>query len=217
MDMRPCSYRAVAATIERPDRDADAASNVAVKRNGIVARRGGRVPRVTRMRPTFELALPLSPDDAIGRVRRGLEAGQGSERCMSRGRCAELFVPERERRLWSPYLSVQAERAEDGSVLHGRFSPTPEVWTFVLFAYGVACFAVLFGGVLGYVQWASGEPAWGLWGVGLGVPVIALLHAASAVGQRLGDAQMADLQARLERLLEWQVTPKVGREVSPEA
>lgn len=160
------------------------------------------------MRPTFELTLDLSPEDVIGRVRRGLEV-EGTPRCMSKGWCAELYVPEEERKIWSPYLSVQAEGCPDreGTVLRGRFSPSPETWTLVMFVYGVAWFMVVFGGTLGYVQSASDEAAWGMWGVWVGLAVVVAVHIGSATGQRLGSGQMQELERRLVESL--------GREGSP--
>lgn len=155
------------------------------------------------MRPTFEVELDLSPEEAIGRVRRGLEVGEGTPRCMSRGRCAELYVPEEERKVWSPYLSVQAEDAPEGegTVLRGRFSPSPETWTLVMFTYGVAWFAIVFGGTFGYVQWASNERAWAMWAVWVGLAVVVAVHVGSAIGQRLGSGQMEELKGRLEGLV----------------
>ena len=135
----------------------------------------------------------------MGVIRARMDEAPRSSRCASRGSCAEFFPYEAERRIWSPYLSVQAEPAADGGTrLQGRFAPYPEVWTFFMFVYGIAWFFVTFGGTLGYVQWASNEPAWGLWGVWIGLPLVVILHIASAMGQRLGQRQMLQLRARLD-------------------
>lgn len=155
-----------------------------------------------RLRPTFDLDLDLPPDHAMSALRRRMEGGPRSRRCQSKGRCAEFFLSDDDRHLWTPYLSVQAEDAPGGGTrLHGRFAPYPEVWTFFMFAYGVAWFAVLFGGVFGYAQWASGESAWGLWGVWIGLPAVLLLHLGSALGQRLGAPDMVELRSRLDGLV----------------
>jgi hypothetical protein len=154
------------------------------------------------LRPAFDVELDLDPDTAMAELRQRLDATPRTRRCQSRGRCAELFVDDEDRHLWSPYLSVQAEPAPGGRTrLHGRFAPHPEVWTFFMFAYGVAWFAVLFGGALGYAQWASHEAAWGLWGVWVGLPMVAALHAVSELGQRLGHEQMVELRERLDGLV----------------
>lgn len=155
-----------------------------------------------RLRPTFDLEVPVAPEPLMSSVRARMDESPRTSRCQSRGSCAEFFPDEAERRIWSPYLSVQAEPSDEGGTrLHGRFAPFPEVWTFFMFVYGIAWFLITFGGTLGYVQAASGEPAWGLWGVWIGLPLVVGLHVASAVGQRLGQQQMLALRARFEQLV----------------
>jgi len=156
-----------------------------------------------RLRPTFDLHVEGPPDETMRVLRERIEAGPRSRRCQSKGRCAELFLDDEDRRLWTPYLSIQAEdEAGDSTRLHARFAPYPEVWTFFMFTYFAAWFAVLFGGTFGYAQWASDEAAWGLWGVWIGLPTVIGLHIASAVGQRLGAPEMEELGQRLEQLVE---------------
>ncbi len=114
----------------------------------------------------------------------------------------ELHVPHGERRLWSPHLSVRLDAEPEGCTLFGRFAPHPEVWTFFMFLYFGIVFFVVFGGVFGYVQWVSSEPAWALWAVWVGVPLIGLIHVAGAVGQRLGYAQMVSLRNELAQIVD---------------
>lgn len=141
-------------------------------------------------------------DQTVAALRARLAATpELAGRWRGKGRWAELYVPEDERRLWSPYLSVRIDEEQEGCTLFGRFGPHPEVWTFFMFLYLLVAFLVLFGGTLGYVQWASGEAAWGLWAVWVGVPFLALLHLASHAGARLGQAQMQRLQGELDRAL----------------
>lgn len=118
------------------------------------------------------------------------------------GLMAELFPAEASRRIWSPYLAVQArDHVGGGTRLHGRFAPFPEVWTLFVFVYGLAWFAILFGATLGYAQWASGTAHWGLWLAGAGAIAVLAIHIASAVGQRMGAAQMEGLKARFDRIV----------------
>lgn len=159
--------------------------------------------KAPELRPTFRVPLEYPRDVAIDRIRTRLGSRHELQgRWRSRGRWAEIHVPEKDRRLWSPYLSLTVEDAGDASELFGRFAPRPAVWTFFMFVYFGAAFFVLFGAIFGYVQWASDEPAWGLWAVWLGVPVLALLHAVSVVGQRLGREQMRELQVLIFEVLE---------------
>lgn len=156
---------------------------------------------IARLRPRFSIDLPVATDEAIARLREGLEApGQGGS-SMAAGRHAELLVDRSQRKLWSPRLTVRLEDAPAGSAVRCRFSPRPDVWTGFMFLYFVMVFVVVFGATLGYVQQVSGEPAWGYWGIPVGLSIIALIHLAGYVGQRLAADQMRELRGRLERVL----------------
>ena len=156
------------------------------------------------LRPTFTVPLTCDRDSSIDAIRSRLtEMPEMAGRWRGKGRWAEVYLPESERRIWSPYLSIRLDAEEEGGcTLYGRFAPHPEVWTFFMFLYFLVAFLVLFGATLGYVQWASQEPAWGLWAVWIGIPVLGLIHVASAVGARLGREQMERLKAEMDTVLE---------------
>ncbi|MCJ7629192.1 MAG: hypothetical protein MUO50_12500 [Longimicrobiales bacterium] len=155
-----------------------------------------------RIRPAFSIPLAYEPDEAMEAI-RGRLTGTNYEECTrSKGRCAYFFVDEEERRLWSPHLSVQVEPNSAGSVLQGRVGPHPEMWTFFVFLYSAVGFLATIGLILGFVQWQSGMVPWGLWGVWIGVPGLAVLYGISATGQRLGAHQMAELRRRIDELVE---------------
>jgi len=151
------------------------------------------------MRPAFSVKLPLTADEAIDRIRTEIEASNLNT--MSAGRCAEFRVPESERRFWSPYLSVQLQDTVDGSVLRGRFSPRPEIWTMFIFVYFLMTFAIFFGAAFGYVQLTLDYSPWGFLAVPIGILVIVLLHVASLVGQQLSSDQTVQLREQLDLVL----------------
>lgn len=154
-----------------------------------------------QVRPRFEIETDLQADALMERVRERLPQ---CPHCtgVSVGRHAELFVPDAERRLWSPWLSVTADEHERGSLLRGRFAPHPNVWTFYLFlAFGLG-FALLVGTTWGYAQWATGRPPWALAIVPTVFLLGALLYFASQVGQTLGGEQMDHLRSALDELVQ---------------
>jgi hypothetical protein len=161
-----------------------------------------------RIRPTF--SIPLAPDaDTAMSTLRGRLAGTEYEECSrSKGRCAEFFVREEERRLWSPCLSVQVEPAPEGSLLRGRFGPHPELWTLFMFTYTAVGFLTVMGLVLGFVQWQSGMSAWGFWGAATGLAGLAVLLSVSAAGQRMSAHQMTELKERVDALLDGLESPE---------
>jgi hypothetical protein len=136
-------------------------------------------------------------------VLRARLMGTDYEECTrSKGRCAYFFVNEEERTVWSPHLSIQVEQEAEGSLLRGRFGPHPELWTLYMFLYTAVGFLAVIGLMFGFVQWQSGMTPWGLWGVAIGLPGLAVLYGISATGQRLSAHQMNELKARIDSLVE---------------
>jgi hypothetical protein len=152
------------------------------------------------VRPGFEIETDLDADTLMELLRVRLPQ---CPHCtgISVGRHAELFVPDAERRLWSPWLSVTAYDRGNGSLLRGRFAPHPNVWTLYLFlAFGLG-FALLVGTTWGYAQWATDRTPWALASVPIIFVLGALLYFASQVGQRLGAEQMDHLRSALDELI----------------
>ena len=138
-----------------------------------------------RIRPTFSIPLQHDPNEAMEILRERLK-GSDYEGCTrSKGRCADFFVDEAERKVWSPHLSVQVEPRGKASLLRGRFGPHPELWTLFMFLYTGVGFIAVMGAMLGFVQWQSNMTPWGFWGLALGVPGLAILYGVSAAGQKL--------------------------------
>ena len=155
-----------------------------------------------RIRPRFSIPLAPGPDEAMEVLRDRLRGTDYDECTRSKGRCAYFFVDEEERKVWSPHLSIQVEPCADGSLLRGRFGPQPELWTLFIFLYTAVGFLATIGLMLGFVQWQSGMTPWGLWGVLIGIPGLAILYGVSATGQRLSAHQMEDLKRRVDNLVE---------------
>jgi hypothetical protein len=154
-----------------------------------------------RVRPRFEIETDLDADALMERVRERLPQ---CPRCtgVSVGHHAELFVPDSDRRLWSPWLSVTADPHGSGSLLRGRFAPHPNIWTLYLFlAFGLG-FALLVGTTWGYAQWATERTPWALASVPIVLVLGALLYYASQVGQKLGAEQMDHLREALGELVQ---------------
>jgi hypothetical protein len=154
-----------------------------------------------RVRPRFELELAENPDRVMEKLRERLPE---CPRCtgVSVGRHAELFVPEDEQKIWSPWLSVTAEPVSDsGSRVRGRFAPHPHVWTLYMFLSFALGFALLVGVTWGYAQWAMDQTPWALLSLPLGVFLGGALYLVSLTGQRLGADQIEHLEDALVELL----------------
>ena len=168
-----------------------------------------------RLRPKFDLDLPVPADEAIQRIRQGLDTPEYRGTTMSAGRHAEFHVIASERKVWSPRLTVQVEDAPGGSSLRGRFAPRADVWTGFMFVYFLVVFLILFGATLGYVQQVSDETPWGYWAIPAGLAVIAGIHGLSYLGQRLAGNQMRELRGQLDAVLSRQFESALDSDPDP--
>jgi hypothetical protein len=152
----------------------------------------------TQLRPTFAIEVLQHHDDVMARIRERVKLPSCRARVLSAGSCVEFYVEDVEKRLWSPYLSVQAQPQSDRTVLHGRFSPRPEVWTLVMFLYSLNAFLAVLGAMFGYGQWAIDRTPWAWIFVPVGLLLIVSIHVASVVGQRWSEDQMQQLRSCLD-------------------
>lgn len=150
-----------------------------------------------RLRPTFD--IPLNGEDSAdvwARVQRSVE-GRGLDGQFRR-RFAMISFVERERHFWSPWLHLDLRQTDEVTVLHGRFSPHPSIWTGLVFGYLALTVLAFFGAVFGFSQWLSGETPWGC----VVIPVVAVLGMlvwiTSQVGQRLAHDEMVELKHCIE-------------------
>lgn len=119
----------------------------------------------------------------------------------SAGTCLDFRVPAANRRLWSPHLSVQLSPIDEEVEIFGRYSPRPEVWTFVMLLYFAATFVAIGGAIYGCVQIMLNAVPWAMVAMPLGAAVIFGLHVASVAGQRLSADQMESLRDRFDLAL----------------
>jgi hypothetical protein len=134
-------------------------------------------------------------------MRGVLQADDWRGPAVSAGRCADFQIEREAQRFWSPHLSIQLHDTAEGCQLVGRFSPRPEILTLIWAIYFVAAITIFAALIYAYVQWFLKEPPWAMAIVPIAVGVIALLHVASVIGQRLSADQMQLLRGRLDRTL----------------
>lgn len=137
-------------------------------------------------------------------VRRTRPPGGGSERGPRDEEHMVLTVPPAERRLWSPWLTVELSPRDGATHLHATFSPHPSVWTGFAFAYlalGAICaVALVIAGSAALLP--GGGQTWSLWVAGGAALAMIAMWSASQVGQRLAGGQMEALQGELDRAIE---------------
>lgn len=155
-----------------------------------------------RMRPRFELELPVGADHWLGELQTQLRAD--SAPC--RGavfRChANLWMHDAERTFWSPYLNLDIDEKPSGIAIHGRFSPHPNVWMLFIGIYALLGITALAGLVYGFVQFSLGQSPWAVIAAPAAAAVFGFVYGATLIGQGLGAEQMYTLRSVVDRVSE---------------
>jgi hypothetical protein len=170
---------------------------------GSVAGGAGEVVQEARPRPrpTFELFHPDSPEVLLARVKAALQGHPAVRGMVLPPRRIELTVPDADRKLWSPQLTVDVTPTDEGSRIWARFGPDAHVWTFYVALHALSVFGAFVCLAFGVSQWVAGSTPWVLYLTPLSVLLSGLVHGAAYVGQGLGSDQMYRVRAFLEESL----------------
>lgn len=155
-----------------------------------------------QLQPAFTIDVTVDLQHAITRLKAAIASPELRGFAEAAGTVIDFKIVPAERRFWSPHLSAQCSETETGTHIFARFSPRPEVWTMFIAIYFVIAILVCLAMTAAYVQWSLGYAPWSLAGAPIGLLLIAAMHLASLMGQRLSADQMAVLRSRLDRAVE---------------
>ena len=117
---------------------------------------------------------------------------------MSPPRLAPACFPEERRSLLSPHLELELREGEEGIVLHGRFSPRPNVWTGFMALFFFLGMLGLCGLIYGLAQLMLAGPIWTMWSAPVSLALIAFIYGAAFIGQGLSTDEMFEIRAFIE-------------------
>ena len=154
-----------------------------------------------RPRPLVDVTVTAPPDEVLSRFRDCLATGA----CTCEGHVGQkelsLALAGESRHTFSPWVSLQAYPAPEGTRLRGHFGPHPNLWTLFVFIYATWVVVFIGGSVYGYVQFAMGEHPWGLY-VALGAAVAqAGACGVDLIGRAYGRRQMDTLRQFIDATL----------------
>lgn len=158
------------------------------------------------LRPTFLLNTKLSEEEASQRIRQSFAAVDQSTgpnyHGQFNGRHAMISIDETQRHFWSPWLHLEVrDDSPSQSVVAGRFSPHPSIWTAFMFSFFAIGCVTLFAGMFGVSQQMSGQSPWAYFVIPVGLIVALVLWFISKTGQKLAHAEMEQMRARVESCL----------------
>lgn len=159
------------------------------------------------MRPRFVMEVSPPPAEALRRVAVWADDPECACGIMATDRQIDVLIPEQERHVWSPWMSIRVEalnpqRPEMGARLIGRFAPHPSIWTLFMSLYAVMAFTVVGGSMYALAQLTLKQTPYALWALPGAAVGAALVYLGSRVGQRLGGEQMQQLRHCVGQLFE---------------
>jgi hypothetical protein len=151
------------------------------------------------MRPRFELQLPATREAWLDALRSALQNDAESLHGQVFRKHAVVQMCDAERMFWSPYLNLDVEDEPDGSVVRGRFSPHPNVWTMFMALYILLAIIALGGLSYGMVQYTLGQSPWSLLIAPAAVALFGFVYGATLIGQGLGAEQTYTMHTFVDR------------------
>jgi hypothetical protein len=149
------------------------------------------------VRPRFTQILKGDPESVRTRLAGALDPARCE--CKSFPGYLSLFVPEAERHLGSPRLTLSLEaEGEAHTRVEGVYGPNANLWSAFLYAWLLVGSAGVFSGILGACQARLGMRPWGLWIFALMATAGLGLYLLARLGRRLGEAQMRQLHQLYE-------------------
>jgi len=152
------------------------------------------LPNEIVLRPRFQLTLPDTPQEVLGRLQDACRPPFNVKRVDD-----HVFIrfDAPQSHFWSPQLQLEVlEEEPSGSRIYGLFGPNPTLWTFFMFLhFGVATLFLIFG-IWAYSSASLDRP----YGVQLGamagmVALWFVLYAIGRAGRAKGKPQMYELHA----------------------
>lgn len=157
-----------------------------------------------RSRPRFKVSTKLSPSEFMNHLKTHFEENNKIIGGYVREDGAVFRIREDKNEIWSPQLQVRYEVNEDDpsqTFIKGLFGPRPALWTFFMFMYWIGACAVLFLGMIAFVQMSLGESHWAIYGSFLGVFIIIGTYIAARIGQHWAKENIAVLRKFIEKVV----------------
>lgn len=124
---------------------------------------------------------------------------------------AYLRLPRDQRTMLSPNLDLELlTDAQGETILRGRFTPHPSVWTGFVAVFATIGLLGLCGLMYGLAQLTVQETPWAMLAAPISLALIAFVYGAAFIGQGLSSDQMYALRAFVERVVQ-----EVGRGSTP--
>ena len=106
-----------------------------------------------KLRPRYKFILDNIDSQEAARIvfKKSMELSPELEVKKSKN-VIHFYIPKKERKLWSPYLSVTFEGSEEGVIVRGNIGPSEKIWLPFIFLFGCLITSILFLTIYSFVQ-----------------------------------------------------------------
>lgn len=157
-----------------------------------------------RNRPRFKINTQMQPEVFTSKIRKHLESRSEVLTGTVHSEEAIIRLRKDDDKYWAPQLQIRIEKSsekEKGFEIRGVFGPTPSVWTFFLFLYGMGGGIILTVGIYGWVELALGIGQLWVWSNLIGLLLIVFSFLAAQIGQSLSKEHLTVLRDFIERVM----------------
>jgi len=145
------------------------------------------------MRPSFAFDFPIDHDRAVELLTGIMDNHDHPIEGRVAGNHLMLVIPVRDRHFWSPWLNLEVLGSEgDGqaSLVKGRFSPNPSVWTGFMMVYSSLAVLAFLAAMFGVSQLILHNPPWAFQIILVLVAIAGVMYWSSLIGQKIAQEQM---------------------------
>jgi hypothetical protein len=106
-----------------------------------------------KLRPRYRIEVDnLKSEEARSEIMAAIEGEKVNFKLESTPYYLHVYMPEEERKLWTPYMAITFEDVEPGCIIRASIGPSGKIWLPYAFVYSAIGVAFLFVAIYGLTQ-----------------------------------------------------------------
>lgn len=138
-----------------------------------------------KLRPRYRIEVDnLNSDEARAIIQKAIEKENMPLEVESTPYYLHVFMPENERKLWTPHIAITFEDREPGCIIRANIGPSSKIWLPFMFVYMFLAVAILFVLIYGFTQVSLNQQATILYSLIPMGAIVAGMYLMSYLGQQ---------------------------------
>lgn len=138
-----------------------------------------------KLRPKYRIEVDnFNAQDARKVLHEKIKEEKADFEIQSNEYYLHIYMPENERKIWTPYMAITFEEIEPGVIVRANIGPSGKIWLPFWFVYSFLSVAILFVSIYGLTQLSLHHPASILYSLIPMFLIISGMYLASYIGQK---------------------------------